>query len=170
MRESTSRHWDHETMLVVWLAGVVALISFFSYLRYGDVLLYGDAVAHINIARRVFDSRTPGLLQLGTVWLPLPHLLMIPFLLSDGWWRSGIGGSIPSLIAFVLGAAGIFRLVRGALSSDSTPPGEPQPGGPRCRLDGGGDLCRESQLDLFAGDRHDRGVIPRTVPLGGGAF
>ncbi len=130
MRESTSRHWDHETMLVVWLAGVVALISFFSYLRYGDVLLYGDAVAHINIARRVFDSRTPGLLQLGTVWLPLPHLLMIPFLLSDGWWRSGIGGSIPSLIAFVLGAAGIFRLVRGALSSlssDSTPPAEPSP-------------------------------------------
>jgi hypothetical protein len=114
-------------MLVVWLAGVVALISFFSYLRYGDVLLYGDAVAHINIARRVFDSRTPGLLQLGTVWLPLPHLLMIPFLLSDGWWRSGIGGSIPSLIAFVLGAAGIFRLVRGALSSDSTAPGERSP-------------------------------------------
>ena len=46
-------------------------------------MLYGDAVAHINIARRVFDSRTPGLLQLGTVWLPLPHLLMIPFLISD---------------------------------------------------------------------------------------
>jgi hypothetical protein len=114
-------------MLVVWLAGVVALISFFSYLRYGDVLLYGDAVAHINIARRVFDSRTPGLLQLGTVWLPLPHLLMIPFLLSDGWWQSGIGGSIPSLIAFVLGAAAVFRLVRGALSSDSNPPGEHSP-------------------------------------------
>ena len=127
MTESTSRRWDHETMLVVWLAGAVALISFFSYLRYGDVLLYGDAVAHINIARRVFDSRTPGLLQLGTVWLPLPHLLMIPFLLSDGWWRSGIGGSIPSLLAFVLGAAAIFRLVRGALSSDSTPQGEPSP-------------------------------------------
>ena len=114
-------------MLVVWLAGAVSLISFFSYLRYGDVLLYGDAVAHINIARRVFDSRTPGLLQLGTVWLPLPHVLMIPFLLSDGWWQSGIGGSIPSLVAFVLGAAGIFRLVRGALSSDSTPEGESSP-------------------------------------------
>ncbi len=114
-------------MLVVWLAGAVSLISFFSYLRYGDVLLYGDAVAHINIARRVFDSRTPGLLQLGTVWLPLPHVLMIPFLLSDGWWQSGIGGSIPSLVAFVLGAAGIFRLVRVALSSDSTPEGESSP-------------------------------------------
>jgi hypothetical protein len=73
-------------------------------------------VAHINIARRVFDSRTPGLLQLGTVWLPLPHLLMIPFLLSRGLWQSGVGGSIPSLIAYVFGAAGIFRLVRETLS------------------------------------------------------
>ena len=69
-------------------------------------------MAHINIARRVFDSRTPGLLQLGTVWLPLPHLLMIPFLLSDWMWQTGVGGSIPSMIGYVFGVAGIFRLVR----------------------------------------------------------
>jgi hypothetical protein len=87
------------------------------YWRHGSLLLYGDAVAHINIARRVFDSRTAGVLQLGTVWLPLPHLAMIPFLLSDAMWRSGIGGSIPSLIAYVLGTVGIFRLVRQGLNS-----------------------------------------------------
>src|SRR5207248_7118878 len=85
------------------------------------VLLYGDAVAHINIARRVFDSRTPGLLQLGTVWLPLPHLLMIPFLLSAAMWRTGVGGSIPSMIAYIAGTVGIFRLVRGALSYPAEP-------------------------------------------------
>src|SRR4029077_7183790 len=89
---------------------------FIFYFRHDAVLLYGDAVAHINIARRVFDSRTPGLLQLGTVWLPLPHLLMIPFLFSDWTWRTGAGGSVPSMIAYVLGTMGIFRLVRGALS------------------------------------------------------
>jgi hypothetical protein len=93
------------------------MISCLLYFRHGDILLYGDAVAHINIARRVFDSLTPGLLQLGTVWLPLPHVLMIPFLYADSAWRSGVGGSIPSMVAYVLGAAGIFRLVRGELSS-----------------------------------------------------
>jgi len=113
------RRWDNETSLVLWLAGCVSIASFLFYLRRGEVLLYGDAVAHINIARRVFDSRTPGLLQLGTVWLPLPHLLMIPFLLSDWAWRTGVGGSIPSLAAYVLGAVGVFRLVRGALSFSS---------------------------------------------------
>ena len=95
-------------------AGAVRLHRVLSfYYQRGDILLYGDAVAHINIARRVFDSRTPGLLQLGTVWLPLPHLLMIPFLLSRWLWQTGIGGSIPSMVAYVFGVAGIFRLVRG---------------------------------------------------------
>ncbi len=113
------RRWDHETALVAWLTACVAIVAFLFYFRRGDVLLYGDAVAHINIARRVFDSRTPGLLQLGTVWLPLPHLLMIPFLFSDWMWKTGVGGSIPSMVAYVLGAVGIFRLVRGGLSAPS---------------------------------------------------
>ena len=61
----------------------LGIFSFLFFYRHGDVLLYGDAVAHINIARRVFDSKTPGLLQLGTVWLPLPHLLIMPFILVE---------------------------------------------------------------------------------------
>ena len=101
-----------ETILVAQLAAVVSLASFFYYLRRGDLLLYGDAVAHINIARRVFDSRTPGLLQLGTVWLPLPHLLMLPFLTSAWLWQTGIGGSLPSLVAYVFSVTGMFRLLR----------------------------------------------------------
>jgi len=109
---------DRSAARVAGVAVLVSLFSFLYYLQRGDLLLYGDAVAHINIARRVFDSQTPGLLQLGTVWLPLPHLLMIPFIFSDAMWRSGAGGSIPSMIAYVLGAVGIFRLVRGMLEAD----------------------------------------------------
>jgi hypothetical protein len=97
---------------------LVSLFSFFYYFRHSDLLLYGDAIAHINIARRVFDSETPGLLQLGTVWLPLPHLLMIPFIWSNAMWQNGTGGSIPSMIAYVFGVVGIFRLVRGMLQAD----------------------------------------------------
>lgn len=109
--------WDRETAWVAVLAGCASVIAFLIYFRRGDILLFGDAVAHINIARRVFDSRTPGLLQLGTVWLPLPHLLMIPFLISKRLWQTGIGGSVPSMIAYVLGVTGIFRLVRTAVAS-----------------------------------------------------
>src|SRR5438105_9246494 len=121
MRFQPIRRWDREAAFLAWLATCISILSFLVYLRRGEILLYGDAVAHINIARRVFDSRTPGLLQLGTVWLPLPHLLMLPFLLSDWAWRTGLGGSIPSMVAYVLGAIGIFRLVRGALSFYAAP-------------------------------------------------
>jgi hypothetical protein len=113
------RRWDGETALVAWFAACISILSFLFYFRQGQILLYGDAVAHINIARRVFDSRTPGPLQLGTVWLPLPHLSMIPFLLSDWAWQSGVGGSIPSMLAYVLGAVGLFRLLRGAVKPSS---------------------------------------------------
>ena len=121
MITSPIRRWDGETRLLTALAVLVAVFSFAFYLQHNCILLYGDAVAHINIARRVFDSKTPGLLQLGTVWLPLPHLLMGPFRLSTSAWQSGAGGSIPSLIAYVFGVVGIFRLVRNALSF----PGDP---------------------------------------------
>ena len=107
-----------EITRLAWLAIFVSVFSFLYYLRHSDVLLYGDAVAHINIARRVFDSKTPGPLQLGTVWLPLPHLLIMPFIVSRQMWQSGTGGSIPSMAGFVLGVMGIFRLVRSGLSRD----------------------------------------------------
>ena len=112
-----------KSVRLVWLAIFISVFSFLFYNRRGDVLLYGDAVAHINIARRVFDSKTPGLLQLGTVWLPLPHLLILPFIVNKNMWQSGMGGSFPSLAGFVLGVLGIFRLVRtvlgGGLNGDA---------------------------------------------------
>ncbi|HEY1677554.1 MAG TPA: hypothetical protein VGG04_07615 [Candidatus Sulfotelmatobacter sp.] len=119
--EAEDPAWDSETRLLAWLATCVSIFSFLFYFRNGDVLLYGDAVAHINIARRVFDSQTPGLLQLGTVWLPLPHLLMIPFLISRHMWQSGAGGSIPSMAGYVFGVIGIFRLTRNTLSRQTEP-------------------------------------------------
>jgi len=118
LKNSAAPGWPRETALLGQIAACVAVLSFFYYFQHGEILLYGDAVAHINIARRVFDSRTPGLLQLGTVWLPLPHLLMIPFIVADWMWETGFGASIPSLASYVLAVLGIFRLLRGALGSE----------------------------------------------------
>jgi len=99
---------------------LLAVISFFAarwYFDRGYPLYYGDAEAHLNIARRILDSRTPGLEQLGTVWLPLPHLLMIPFVMHDGWWQSGLAGVIPSSICFVLAGTFLFAAAQRAYLS-----------------------------------------------------
>ena len=95
------------------LLGFMALIVCFTR---GYALLYGDAVAHLGIARRILDTRNPGLVQLGGVWLPLPHLLMLPFVQKMEWWRSGLAGAWPSLICYVLGVVGFFRLCRRMLA------------------------------------------------------
>jgi hypothetical protein len=76
------------------------------------MLNYGDAVAHLHIARRVIDSHFPGPSQLGSVWLPLPHLLMIPFVAVYAWWANGIAGLIPSALAWLASCYGLYRLVR----------------------------------------------------------
>ena len=76
------------------------------------LLNWGDAVAHLHIARRVFDSHQPRLSQLGSVWLPLPHILMIPFVQVYSWWANGIAGAIPSALAYIASCAGIYRLAR----------------------------------------------------------
>jgi hypothetical protein len=80
--------------------------------RNGALLNYGDAVAHLHIARRVFDCHQPRLSQLGSVWLPLPHVLLIPFVQIYSWWANGIAGIIPSALAYLAGCAGIYRLAR----------------------------------------------------------
>lgn len=72
----------------------------------GWTLYYGDAESHLDIARRIVDSRTPGYDQIGTAWLPLPHAMMLPFVLNDGLWRNGLAGAIPAALSFVL--AGYF--------------------------------------------------------------
>jgi hypothetical protein len=105
-----------DCLLLAALSAVASAAALAFYFYQNTLLLYGDAVAHINIARRVFDSRTPGLLQLGTVWLPLPHLLDIPFILNNWLWRTGVGAAIPSMAAYVAGTLGIFRLIRGLAS------------------------------------------------------
>jgi hypothetical protein len=104
---------------VVWV--VVALAAWSAaavwfYSSRGWLLYYGDAEAHLNIARRMVDSQTPGYDQIGTVWLPLPHWLMLPFVRADEWWRSGLAGSISAAACFAMAGAFLFAAVRRAFA------------------------------------------------------
>lgn len=80
--------------------------------QHGWTLYYGDAQAHLNIARRIIDGRYSGYEQIGTVWLPLPHLLMVPLVGFLSLWRSGLAGALPSAACFVTGGLLLFSGVR----------------------------------------------------------
>jgi Dolichyl-phosphate-mannose-protein mannosyltransferase len=98
--------------MVVLLLTAISVTAVLWCSSRGYTLYYGDAEAHLNIARRILDSRTPGPEQLGTVWLPLPHLLMLPFVARDSWWRSGLAGAIPSAVSFVIAGTFLFAAAR----------------------------------------------------------
>jgi hypothetical protein len=102
----------NEWLVVMASSAAASLIAILWSWHNGAFLNYGDAIAHLHIARRVFDSHRPGVQQLGSVWLPLPHILLIPFVAVYSWWANGIAGVIPSAFAYLAGCTGIYRLAR----------------------------------------------------------
>lgn len=103
---------QQETVPIALGALVLAFVALMVCITKGYLLLYGDAVAHLGTARRIVDTRYPSLAQLGGVWLPLPHLLMVPFVERMMWWQTGLAGAWPSIICYVIGVAGFYRLAR----------------------------------------------------------
>ncbi len=98
----------HGAAALVILAVTCASLRFFY--SQGLSNLYGDGLAHMEGARRLFDSITPGYQEIGSVWLPLYHLICAPLALNDFLWRSGLAGGIVSSLAFALTCYVLFRL------------------------------------------------------------
>jgi Dolichyl-phosphate-mannose-protein mannosyltransferase len=88
-------------LLVAAIATLIIVNAFLYFLAHDQTFVHIDAIAHVNKARGLFDNLTPGLRQLGTVWLPLPHLLMAPLAMIDPLWRNGAAGSLVSIVAFI---------------------------------------------------------------------
>ena len=90
--------------ILIWIVFLLALISAFSFFVFyenGLGLAYNDSRSHLDIARRVVEGLKPGIAQLGSVWLPLPHILMIPTIWNDFMWHSGLSGALVSMASFV---------------------------------------------------------------------
>ena len=98
----------HGTVALLILGVTCASLCFF-YTR-GLSNLYGDGLAHMEGARRIFDSITPGYEEIGSVWLPLYHLICAPLAINDFLWRTGLAGGLVSSGAFALTAYVLFRL------------------------------------------------------------
>jgi hypothetical protein len=92
---------SNKSIWILLLALIVSIISFYIFYSNNLHIAYGDASSRLNISRKVVDNLTPGIAQLGNIWLPLPQLLMAPFIWNDYLWHSGIAGYLMSGIAFI---------------------------------------------------------------------
>jgi cellulose synthase/poly-beta-1,6-N-acetylglucosamine synthase-like glycosyltransferase len=110
--------WLLATFVIAFIASIT---SCWYYFQHHQILLYEDAFSHMAIARRIFDSLTPGFAQIGGTWLPLPHLLMLPFIWNDYLWRTGLAGSFPSMACYLVTTVYLYltarRLTRKSLAS-----------------------------------------------------
>jgi 4-amino-4-deoxy-L-arabinose transferase-like glycosyltransferase len=101
---------DYTAWGVALAATVISLVAYVTTVRLHAVLLYVDTISHLEIARRVVSGTSPGLAQLGSVWLPLPHLLMLPFVWISAFYQNGFAGSIVSMAAYVATAVLIYKI------------------------------------------------------------
>lgn len=103
-----------DPVFALTMVGATALstVAYLFFARRNLTLAYADAISHMLITRRVLDASTPGVAQLGGVWLPLPHLLAIPFAANDSWYYSGLGSSLVSMAAFVVTTCCLYLTTR----------------------------------------------------------
>lgn len=96
--------------LILVVLTAISIIAFKHYLNNGLGLAYNDARSHLDIGRRVVEGLKPGMAQLGSVWLPLPHLLMVPTIWNDYFWHTGLSGAVQSMIAYVATAILVYKI------------------------------------------------------------
>jgi hypothetical protein len=93
-----------------FLTGLSAQV--FSYL-FDYTYAYRDSIFRMEAARRFFDSIDPGIInQIGTVWLPVPNLILMPFAAVDYLYQTGLAASIVNLPAFVISSIFIFLALK----------------------------------------------------------
>lgn len=103
-----NKHALSGIMLILIL---ISCCAFYYFLSDGTALAYNDARSHLNIGRRVVEGLSTGLAQLGSVWLPLPHLLMVPTIWVDIFWRTGFSGAIQSMLAFLFSGVILYKFL-----------------------------------------------------------
>jgi hypothetical protein len=106
-----STRWNLPPLAAVVVVVVASLVAIAWSAVTHSMVLYGDSRAHLDVARHVTDALTPGLAQLGSVWLPLPHILLAPFVAITPLWHNGAAGAIVSGLCFLYTGLRIFSTV-----------------------------------------------------------
>ena len=99
------------TKIVIAAACLVSIGAYLHFYPHGQTIAYGDAKSHLLIARRVLFADTPGAGQLGGVWLPLPHILMLPLIWNNWAYYSGFAGSAVMMVAYVVCTVLVYKLI-----------------------------------------------------------
>src|SRR5215469_6068323 len=99
-------------LILFYLLAMLSIASFLYFFGNGLGVAYNDARSHLDIARRVVENLKPGFAQLGSVWLPLPHLLATITVWNNFMWHSGLSGAMQSMISYVATGILIYKILQ----------------------------------------------------------
>ncbi len=99
-------------LIVILLAGA-CLTGLVLYNADRYVFVYsGDASSHLVRTRQFVDSQQAGIHNIGTAWLPLPHLLLLPFAAIDFLFYKGLAAVVPGLACLIGAALALYGIIR----------------------------------------------------------
>ena len=107
---------------LIFISSVAFYLGFsvFMVAEYGSTYILGwgrywhDQLPHVYISRTVIDNGPLSkLANVGTVWLPLYHLILIPFILPDPFYVNGLGAAILNSFLTASTSVLIYRIAKG---------------------------------------------------------
>jgi hypothetical protein len=98
---------DPAGAVVSCAAAVAAVVSYLLFAATHTLLAYPETVRGLLIARRIAEGT--GFAPVGSVWLPLWHLLAAATAWNDAMYYSGLSGSVISMLAYVAATRYLYR-------------------------------------------------------------
>ena len=97
--------------IVLFSSILLSLISTYLFFVNDLHIAHFDSKGHLLVPRRMVDNLNTGFRQIGAFWLPLPHLVYLPFVQSDSLYFSGLAATPVSMICFVSTVLVLFKLL-----------------------------------------------------------
>ena len=87
-------------VMLLTLVAMASIISTAHYLNSGLITALSDGQSRLLIARSVVESLHPGPFQFGVIWPWLPQMAMTLFVWNDSLYRTGLAGSVFSMVCY----------------------------------------------------------------------
>lgn len=106
------RRRDRVPVVVGLIATAMSVASTAYYFRNHLILGYQDSFAHLELSRRVVAGLSPGIAQLGGIWLPVPQLLQSVFSWNYTLYSTGLAGAAVSMVSYVAATVLLYMVIR----------------------------------------------------------
>ena len=98
--------------ILLFCAILLSALSLYLFISNDFHNAHFDSKGHQLVPRRIADNLSPGWIQIGAFWLPLPHVLYYPLVKYDWIYFNGYGGIPFSVLSYIFSVILLFKLLK----------------------------------------------------------